>query len=340
MSLRDPVVREFGAKLQLTAAALNCSSQKELALAFRRANPATAFELGPSYRWMQDRALPRSHHVYDEWAALLALDRPAEWLLGCSAPEFAALLAARHGLDAVSLWARAGLGAPHLPGNGATALPEDDPTCGVYACYSHAQSPYFRGRIIRGTLSIAPAARRGDAPVATYSQQLPGGPAYAVGPVQLRSSALCAMLVPPDPSFAPVSLSVFRPTPPASVLAGILLGVTAVSPGLQTPYATRLAALRVPLGVAAAQAGNRYLTPEEWPPGRELEALGVVPTAELEERLTRFVTGGGGTTGDNLSALEHVSLVEACDRAWLGARQAAEPPSLVQRGGNATAESW
>ena len=327
MQLHEGAVREFGAKLRLTAAALGCGSQKELAAAFRRASPDTAFELARSYRWMGDRALPRARRVYDEWAALLALDRPADWLLGCGLDEFAALLAVRHGTEPGALRARAGLAGPDAVAAGRTAArrpAEDDPACGVYACYSHAQSPYFRGRVSRGTLLIAPAPRRFDGLVATYDQALPGGPAHASGPVQSRAAALCATLLPPNPALAPVSLSLFRPNPPASVLAGLMLGVTALSPGLQTPYATRIAALRVPGDAAETEASNRYLDPGEWPPGRELAALGLAAAAELAAGLAAFLAGGAAEPGgDNVSADGHVALVAACDRAWLATSRAA-----------------
>jgi len=53
--------RLFAHKLSITAAILNCATRKELCARFRNVNPATEFELERSYKWLQGRALPRSH---------------------------------------------------------------------------------------------------------------------------------------------------------------------------------------------------------------------------------------------------------------------------------------
>ena len=76
------MVRDFGAKLRITAAALGCASQKDLCARFREANPGTIFELDRSYKWMQGRALPRSVGLYEDWAALLGTGRSIAH--GCS----------------------------------------------------------------------------------------------------------------------------------------------------------------------------------------------------------------------------------------------------------------
>lgn len=54
------MVRDFGHKLRITAALLGCASQKDLCARFRAVNPATAFKLERSYKWMHGRALPRA----------------------------------------------------------------------------------------------------------------------------------------------------------------------------------------------------------------------------------------------------------------------------------------
>ena len=60
------MVRDFGAKLRITAAVLGCASQKDLCARFHEVNPETIFELDRSYKWMQGRALPRSARVYED----------------------------------------------------------------------------------------------------------------------------------------------------------------------------------------------------------------------------------------------------------------------------------
>ncbi len=86
------MIRDFGAKLRITAAALGCASQKDLCARFREANPGTIFELDRSYKWMQGRALPRSVGLYEDWAALLGTGRPLAWLQSCTVDEFLELL--------------------------------------------------------------------------------------------------------------------------------------------------------------------------------------------------------------------------------------------------------
>lgn len=86
------MVRDFGAKLRITAAALGCASQKDLCARFRELNPRTIFELDRSYKWMQGSSLPRSARLYEDWAALLGTARPVAWLQSCTVGEFLELL--------------------------------------------------------------------------------------------------------------------------------------------------------------------------------------------------------------------------------------------------------
>ena len=95
------MVRDFGAKLRITAAALGCASQKDLCARFRAANPGTIFELERSYKWMQGRALPRSVRLYEDWAALLGTGRPLAWLQSCTVDEFLELLCGHLGCAAM-----------------------------------------------------------------------------------------------------------------------------------------------------------------------------------------------------------------------------------------------
>ena len=89
------MVRDFGAKLRITAAVLGCASQKDLCARFREANPGTIFELDRSYKWMQGRSLPRSAQVYEDWAKLLGTGASAAHLQSCTVDEFLDLVCAR-----------------------------------------------------------------------------------------------------------------------------------------------------------------------------------------------------------------------------------------------------
>ena len=101
------MVRDFGAKLRITAAALGCASQKDLCARFHAVNPGTTFELDRSYKWMQGRALPRSVGLYEDWAKLLGTGRPLAWLQSCTADEFLELVCDRHQVSRDALAARA-----------------------------------------------------------------------------------------------------------------------------------------------------------------------------------------------------------------------------------------
>src|SRR5262245_2655082 len=106
---RSATVRDFAAKLRITAAALGCTSQKDLCAQFLRVNPATTFDVDRSYKWMQERALPRSAKLYDDWALLLGTERPPAYLQSCTLDEFLDLACDRFGLSREALVARAGL---------------------------------------------------------------------------------------------------------------------------------------------------------------------------------------------------------------------------------------
>jgi hypothetical protein len=139
---------------------------------------------------------------------------------------------------------------------------------------------------------------------------------------------MCLELRVPSPGMAPLFCSLFRPSPPASVLAGIMCGTTAMHPGGQPPYATRVAMVRVPAAAAAGlEASNRYLDPAGEPLSRDLAALGLpVPDpAGLDAQLDRFLRPGGVFGGcDQASPDDYAALAMACDRTWLHRAAATE----------------
>ncbi|WP_426954681.1 hypothetical protein [Muricoccus radiodurans] len=321
MSLQPKVqAHGFAEKLRLTAAALGCTSQKELALAFHRAHPDSAFDLARSYKWIQGRTLPRSAKVFEEWAALLDLGRSAAELLACSPEVFRRWITERHGPVAVPVdGPGAGTERPGPPVRGTGALQ------GGFACFSHAQSPYFRGRIIRGSLTFGLAGARGGAPVARYAQAIAGGMARADGTVRMYGQTPCLELHAAVPGLAPIYMTLFRPTPPASVLAGMMLSFTVVDPDHQPPYATRFLAVRVPdAALVPLEASNRYLAAEEWPPSSDLAALGLAVGAapELDACLAECLGDGREAGSDRLPAAAVIRLTAACDRVWLATEEA------------------
>lgn len=200
--------------------------------------------------------------------------------------------------------------------------------CGAFACYSHAQSPYYRGQLIRGALSVAPA----DGPdrfTAAYSQALPTGRAEARGPVIISASTVSLQLTELNIATAPPCVHLVRPAMPGSVLAGMMIGAVLLSPDRQPPYATRIVMVRVPLAAEALTLSNRYLDPtERGAICADLSALGLTigDPAELEAQLRAFLFPAESLPGtDRLSAASYAELAAACDRCWfdtLAARDA------------------
>ncbi len=150
--MAEPRVRgDFAEKLRLTAAALRCASHKDLCARFRTVNPTTQCDIERLHKWIQGRAQPRSPQVYDDWAKVLGTQRSGAWLISSSLAEFSAELSALsgtpiadlHRIDAVRTCAAPRAGVLALLG-GAMA------PCGNFACYSHAWSPHFRGKLLRG----------------------------------------------------------------------------------------------------------------------------------------------------------------------------------------------
>ena len=227
--------RHVDRKLCLTAAVLGAVSRKDLAAAFRRANPTTSFDLDRAHKWLQGRALPRHASLYDDWAALLALGRPGAWIAACATDEFVDALVARGPLDREALVRQADL-------FGGVAEGQGPPFLGRYVAYSHAWSPYFRGQLIRGELTIAAERTRGR-PMARYVERLPTATMRLEGPVTHQHRALYLDLRGTD--VTPLQLCLFAPVAPASLLGGVLSGVTLLSPELQIST-TRIVLARLP----------------------------------------------------------------------------------------------
>jgi hypothetical protein len=304
----QPPVRDLPEKLRATLTLLGLGGQKELCAAFRRINPATDFDLDRSYKWMQGRTLPRSPRVYADWALVLGLERPGNWLAACSLEEFLEAAAARHPA-ARAVLERAGAPPPAQPSPEGYLL-------GHYASYSHAQSPYYRGRLIRGSLRVEPAARRAEGLVATYAQSLVVGAVSATGPVLSGGGSLCLDLRVTSSGVAPVFLSLFHPTPPGSALAGIMCATTAINPAGQPPYATRIVLLRLRPD-QRPEASNRYLEAGAASLPEDLAQLGLAG-AELAPLLRECLEGSPGAPGsDHMPAAAYTALVAACDRHWM-----------------------
>ena len=283
---------DIGRKLCLTAALVGAVTRKDLAAAFRRVNPATPFDLDRAHKWLQGRAEPRDRRVYEDWARLVDLGEPAEWIAECAAEAFLDRVCARHALARETLLRRA-----EAFGGAARSQDADGQALelvGTYACYSHAWSRYFRGQLVRGALSIAVPPSGPQRLLASYLEVLPTGPMRVDGAVTVAERGLCLDLRAPQGGGAQLLFCLFAPTPPTSVLGGLVSGLTIIG-AEHEPSVTRIAMVRLPAASARLETADAHL-----PPGAslaaDLAALGFALDApDLADRtLAAFLTGGPG----------------------------------------------
>ena len=268
---------------------------------------------------MQGRALPRSVRLYEDWTAVLGTGRPLAWLQSCTVEEFLELLSAHFGVSHEVLVARAGLGARAPPPEAAEPEPRDalpgHHLVGIYACYSHAWSPYFEGRIIRSALMIE-AADASQVLPATYAETV------ALGRIEVRGqAAVSGRSIHVDlahPAQFRLAMTLFLPGSLASVLAGVMSGASWVDADPQ-PAATRILMVRIPAAAAAAlEASNRYLDATE-SLSADLAALGlrVAEPVGLDRLLAGFLAAQRPSGYVKVGAEEYSRLALAVDRLFI-----------------------
>jgi hypothetical protein len=306
---------ELAAKLRLTAAALGCTTGKELCARFRAVNPATEFDLERSYKWAQGRALPRSAQVYADWARLIDTGRTADWMMHCGPSELLEELSVSCGIAPDELRRRAGL-LPAEADQGGASLGPGHYLGGAYACYSFAWSRYFRGKLIRGGLVVEPG-RGAAAPVATYSESITVGRCRLRGPMQLHGRSIFVD-VRDATSQQPLFFTVYMPAPPASVLVGLMSGATLVGPD-QEPSVSRVVMIKVPAGPDLLEQTNRYMDATAGGLTSDLASLGL-PVADDDEIGTlvlRCLDAGERPGFDQVLREETSPLVSALDRLFI-----------------------
>ena len=321
--------RDIDRKLRLTAAVLGAVTRKDLAKAFRRINSATPFDVERASKWMQGRARPREQQLYEDWAKLLDLGRPAQWIAECDSEAFLEAICIRHGRDPATLRHEAA-GSAALAGQ-----PQDrgPPLAGTYACYRHAWSPYFRGRLVRGELSITAALS------ATYAEALVTGRLVVLDGAITMSTRAVRMDVRDTADEEQVYFSLFPPTPLVSVLAGFMCGQSLVGPELE-PSVTRIVMVRLPAPSPPLRDAPVSLGPQE-SVAKDLAALGVrvVEPAMVDQRMATFLRGGDGGGLDQIPSATYRALAELFDRSWLTSMAGApEPPSAMRPGAVSLAE--
>ena len=286
MSASLPLQRDIGAKLQLTAVALGCATRKELCARFRAVNSRTHCELDRLHKWIQGRALPRSLLLYEDWAKVIGWARSAAWLAACGLDEFRDELARHAGLTSDELRSREMFSPPPPAGVRKGALSGPGLLCGAFACYSHAWSPRYRGRIIRGSLRIGPTKR--SELQALYSEHLLDRAVQLSGTVLIAGRTL-HMIVREAGGNASLCFSLIEPGPPAHVLCGVMSGAAFVAQEA-LPSVSRVLMVRVP-DEAALEASNRYLERGVRGISADLGALGVRVDPEALDKVTAAFLG-------------------------------------------------
>lgn len=307
------MARDIDGKLRLTAAVLGTITRKDLAAAFRRVNPATSFDVERASKWLQGRAKPREQQLYEDWVRLLDLGRRGDWLANCELDVFIEALSQRFGTGVDELRRASRREASRLEER---AGPE-----GLYACYSHAWSPYFAGRLLRGTMLFARAAPPSQ-PTATYVEALPTGPLRLTGPAS-EGHFLHLDLRQPDGD-ARLLFGLFPPRAPFSVLGGHLSGATILGPEA-LPAVSRIVLVRLPSADAAVAELDAYLPPEASIAG-DLAALGL-PSDEpgKTDRLLQTFLTPPPARFDHIPSANYHALIDHFDLTWL--RQLAAAPS-------------
>ncbi|MDX8527515.1 hypothetical protein RFM68_23735 [Mesorhizobium sp. MSK_1335] len=307
------MAQHIAQKLRLTSALLGTVTRKELAAAFRAVNPRTAFDLGRADKWLQGRAQPREHSVYDDWAKLLDLEQSGAWLADSDLTDFTAAISARHGVDRAELERRASAQSEAASGHNDKGI--GSALAGTYACYSRAWSPYFRGQLIKGRLSIE-AGPGVHGLTATYRETLPTGQLELGGPVTPAKRALYVHLkeVGGDAQFF---ISLFSQSQPGSVLGGYMCGTAIIGPEA-LPSLTRILIVRLRDPAAGAAASGGYLLPDQ-SISADLASLGISigQPEQVDRQLTRFLVGGSDGGVHQVPPAEFRAILDVFDRHWL-----------------------
>ena len=312
--------RDIDRKLCLTAAFLGIPTRKQLASAFHAINPATSFDIERAHKWLQGRAKPRDPRLYEDWASLLDIARDGSWIADIDAGEFLDALVERAGIDRATLVERAEL----FGGRSVRVqvpVPDTPSLVGSYACYSHAWSPYFRGRLIRGVLTIQQEAGRGL--VGTYTEMLPNGETTAEGPV-LRMERTLHLDLRRAADGIQLLFCLFPPSAPATVLGGLMCGAPILGP-LSPPSVTRIVMLRLPGPARVVDDRSAYL-----PPGGSVAAdlveLGLLVNEPkpADQAIRSFLSPSEATGFDQVPVTAYHDLVAIFDAQWLADR--ADPP--------------
>ena len=304
------MAQDIDRKLRLTAALLGTVARKDLAAAFRRVNANTSFDIGRADKWLQGRAQPRERQVYEDWAKVLELDRPGQWVADCDIETFLEEICTRHGRDRKVLARDIEVFASRVNGQGpALSL------AGTFVCYSHAWSPYFRGRLIRGELTVTTSSTP-NRMHAIYTEVLPTGLLELKGTLNIGKRATQGSVGEDSSGVPTLTFCLFPASPPASVLGGLMFGTTLIGPDAQ-PSVTRIAMVRLPAVSPRLRSTAAYL-PAQGSIAEDLVELGlrVQDSAAVDRYLAEFLAVGVNGF-DQVSVPAYRALADLFDRIWL-----------------------
>ncbi len=188
---------------------------------------------------------------------------------------------------------------------------------GSFACYSHAWSPAFEGRIIRGSLVIDSPPGSPSAMTAVYMESLPhrAVPLRHRGDVAFSDRIMYLDLV--DAAADSRALLAFLcPNAPASALLGVMCGRVFHHPNAELAVA-RILAVRVPSGNPDVLAtSNRYLDSAD-SLSRDLRDLGLElsPSATLDSLFRDFLRGASPAGLFRVTVAENHAVNVAIDKA-------------------------
>lgn len=306
------MAREIDRKLRLTAALLGTVARKDLAAAFRRVNPKTSFEIGRADKWLRGLAQPREIQVYADWARVLDLDRSGQWIADCDAEVFLDEICLRHGRDRETLL-RAVEASGSRGGSKSRAAPD---LAGTFVCYSHAWSPYFRGQLIRGELTVGAESSLNRLPV-SYTEVLPTGAMELRGLLTVANRSVHIEVSEATGSAQLVTFCLFPASPPASVLGGLMFGTPRIGPDAQ-PSVTRIVMVRLAASNALLRSKEAYLSPGSIAGDLAELGLDIEDPAATDRLFTEFLTGNSGGF-DQVPVSTYRALADVFDRRWLSA---------------------
>lgn len=305
------LAQEIDWKLRLTAAHLGAASRKELAAAFRRVNANTTFDIGRADKWLQGRAQPRHSQVYEDWALVLELNQPGQWIADCSTNAFIDEICKRHARNRKAL-----LRDMEKFGRRRRARPPDFLSlAGRFVCYSHAWSSHNRGRLIRGEL-MAIASSWPTRLRATYKEVVPTGVLRLEGSITVGKRATHGC-VGEDSSGIPIfTFCLFPAFPPASVLGGLMFGSTLLGATPQ-PFASRIVMVRLPATAPERLLDTAFL-PAKASIAEDLAKHGLQTkdSAMVDQHLSTFLMSDASGL-DHVSGPAYRALTEIFDPIWL-----------------------